>query len=165
MPIWQQVTDPSVGLHTSPYISGNPLLYQWGPLQFTVWPLNVNEFDHETGTDWARKEIAGAAIYREWVGENDSTLNFRGKMFPYRLGGMASLDAFDQLRQLGVSSMLLRGDGKVMGWFVCEHLIRKNQFLSSEGVGQHIDFEAVLTRVPVPDGSTQISQLWGVLAP
>jgi hypothetical protein len=50
---------------------GSRWLYSWGMLQFEVHPLNVHEVDHSTATDWAKKEIAGAAIYREWVGEND----------------------------------------------------------------------------------------------
>lgn len=60
-----------------------PSLYQWGPVQFQVFPLNIGEVDHVTGTAWARKEVAGAAIYREWVGEEDEEIHLRGKLFPH----------------------------------------------------------------------------------
>lgn len=59
------------------------VLYTWGVLPFETYPLNINEAQHVTGTDWARKEIAGAAIYREWVGENDEELHLRGRVFPH----------------------------------------------------------------------------------
>ena len=59
------------------------MLYSWGPLPFEVYPLNVHEVQQVTATDWARKEIAGAAIYREWVGENDEEVHLRGRVYPH----------------------------------------------------------------------------------
>jgi phage protein U len=61
----------------------NWVLYQWGPIQFQVFPFNVNTFSHNTATDWAKKEIAGAAMYREWVGENDELITLKGLIFPH----------------------------------------------------------------------------------
>ena len=157
---WRSGVTPYTALTKQPYMPGNVTLMQWGPLQFQVWPLNVHEFDIETGTAWAQKEIAGAAIYREWVGENDELLHFRGKLFPYRIGGMANLEAFDALRRAGVASIMVRGDGAILGWFVCEKLIRQHRHLSGEGVGQDIDFEAAFARVPVPNNQKFLSNLW-----
>jgi phage protein U len=136
-----QTTDPII-----------PQLYKWGPLSFRTWPVNVYELDHDTDTDWAQKEIAGAAIYREWVGENDETIFFRGKLFPYRLGGFAEIEIFEANRRAGLAQMLLRGTNPSfnMGWFVCEKLVRSHTFLSAEGIGQQIAFEAQMARVPTP---------------
>ena len=137
-----QTTDPK-----------NSTLYIWGPgVVFEVWPLNVHEFDHESDTDWAQKEIAGAAIYREWVGENDETLYFRGKLFPYRIGGYSSIEIFEANRRAGLAHLLMRGGNPAykLGWFICEKLVRSNTFLSGEGLGQQIQFETQLTRVPTP---------------
>ncbi len=149
---------PLNGLRVQTTDPGNSLLYQWGPLQFTVWPLNVHEFDHETDTDWAQKEIAGAAIYREWVGENDENIYFRGKLFPYRIGGMAEIEIFEANRRAGLAQLLLRGGnpGTKLGWFVCEKLVRSNTFLSGEGLGQQIAFEAQLARVPTPQDNEAV---------
>jgi phage protein U len=61
----------------------NWVLFQWGPIQFQVYPFNVNSMSHATGADWAKKEIAGAAQYREWVGEGDETITLKGKVFPH----------------------------------------------------------------------------------
>lgn len=136
------------------------ILYQWGLILFEVYPLNIHEFDHDTETDWAHKEIAGAAIYREWVGENDERLLFRGHIYPYRIGGLPALEKFEQQRRGGVANMMLRGDGTIMGWFVCEKLVRAHTFLSAEGIGQQIAFEAAFARVPVPEADIAWYNIW-----
>jgi len=162
-PSWRNtaVTPPTSRLALPTTESGvNSLLYQWGLLQFQVHPLNIHEMDHETDTDWAKKEIAGAAIYREWVGENDETLYFRGRIFPYRIGGMGPLEIFEATRRAGVANMMLRGDGTVLGWYVCEKLVRAHTFLGAEGIGQQIAFEAIFARVPVPENQNYMSELW-----
>lgn len=61
----------------------NWVMFQWGPIQFQVFPMNVDNFAHQTGADWAKKEIAGAAMYREWVGEADEHISLKGKVFPH----------------------------------------------------------------------------------
>ena len=139
-------------------------MYQWGPLSFEVWPLNIHEFDHESDTDWAQKEIVGSAIYREWVGENDENLYFRGKIFPYRIGGMSEMELMEATRRKGIAQAMIRSggyQGTHLGWYVIEKLVRSHKFLSSEGVGQVIEFEAVFTRVPVPDDPEgHFAQMW-----
>ena len=96
-----QTTDPR---------STASLLYRWGPqIEFRTWPLNIFEMDHDSDTDFALKEIAGAAIYREWVGENDETIYFRGKLFPYRIGGMNEIEIFEANRRAGIAQLLIRG--------------------------------------------------------
>jgi hypothetical protein len=135
-------------------------LYQWGTVQIQVFPLNIHELDHETASDWAHKEIAGAAIYREWVGENDEQIFLRGKIFPYRIGGMNELEHFNAMRRAGVAHQLVRGNGEILGWFICERLVRAHTFLSSEGVGQQIAFEATMARVPVPEADGYLNQIW-----
>lgn len=132
----------------------------WGDILFQVQPLNFDEMDHQTETDWAHKEIAGAAIYREWVGENDELLHVRGKLFPYRIGGMAQIEKFDAYRRAGYANLIMRGDGRTMGWFVCQKLTRNHSYISWEGVGQQVQFEAVMARVPVPAADTYLSTMW-----
>ncbi len=159
---WQNAAKSSTADRLSAATTNNRLssLYEWGPLQFLVWPLNVHEVDVETATDWAKKEIVGAATYLEWVGENDELIFLRGRVFPYRVGGMGELEVFDSMRREGISSMLIRGRGEVLGWFVCERLQRQHTYLSGEGVGRMVTFEAVMARVPMPDSADYVAQLW-----
>lgn len=139
-----------------------PVLYVYGSIPFEVYPLNVHEMQHVTGTDWARKEIAGAAIHREWVGENDEEIHLRGRVFPHFFvnfsrqgggqssGGLGHLDVMDNMRRLGQAHVLMRGDGWHFGWFVIERLMRGHTFLGQDGIGQQINFEATFQRVPAP---------------
>jgi hypothetical protein len=80
---------PSLFAPTISSIATN--LFSWGNIQFELQPFNIHEYDHETASDWAQKQIAGAPVYREWVGENDEIISFRGRVFPYRIGGMGKL--------------------------------------------------------------------------
>ncbi len=151
---------------------GQPVLYTWGVVQFQVYPVNVDEVDHVSQTDWSRKEIAGAAIYREWVGEGDEEIHLRGKLYPYyyamqraranayinnptetsrAASGIPTMDIIDACRRLGQAHALVRGDGQHLGWYVIERLSRSHTALGTEGVGRMINFEATFMRVPVPD--------------
>src|SRR5262245_49677814 len=143
--------------------SANVTLLQWSALQFQVHPLNIHEVDHHTQTDWARKEIAGAPIYREWVGENDEELYLRGRIFPYRIGGLSELQVIEAMRRQGIAGLMVRGDGVVLGWFVVERLIRTHQHLGIAGVGQQVNFEAIFVRVPVPSGEDEFPVLWATV--
>ncbi len=146
------------------------MLMKWGPVIFEVFPLNIGEIDHTTGTDWAKKEIAGAAYYREWVGEGDEEIHLRGKLYPYWLvhngyahgsrGGISHLDMLDNMRRLGQAHLLIRGDGWSLGWYVMERLSRGHTFLTPEGLGQQITFETVFQRVPVPEASDYFGFFW-----
>jgi phage protein U len=159
-----QVNNQIAGRRTVGYVASgtgeNILLYSWGPLQFTVWPLNIHQAQHQTASDWAKKEIVGAAIYREWVGEGDEQISVRGRLFPYRIGGLRNLEALETMRREGITALLVRGDGAILGWYICEKLARQHSFLGPEGVGKQLDFEALFTRAPAPDPSEQYPVLW-----
>jgi phage protein U len=131
-----------------------------------LYPVNVHEVDHTTGTSWARKEIAGAAIYREWTGEDDEEIHLRGVLFPHfyakkaasktgsktgrEASGLSDMDQLDSRRRLGQAHVLIRYDGVSHGWYVIERLTRGHSHLGQEGVGQRIQFEVTFQRVPVP---------------
>lgn len=138
----------------------NGVLYSWGFLNFTVQPFNIHEVDHATATDWAQKHIVGAAIYREWVGENDEEIFVRGRLFPHKFGGMGPLNQLETSRRQGIASVLSRG-GEYLGWFVCERLIRGHKYLAIDGIGQMIEFEAVFVRVPIPPSEMYFPVLFG----
>lgn len=162
----------------------NWTLYTWF-IPFQVYPVNVHEMNHNTATDWSRKEIAGAAIYREWVGENDEEIVLHGRLFPHFFAqharqramgpfmptpsigggtagdgipvksGLNDLDVLDNMRRLGQAHVLIRGDGWRMGWFVIDHLARGHTFLAPGGVGQQIQFDITFQRVPNPSDPNQ----------
>jgi phage protein U len=177
----------------------NFVLFQWGPIQFQVFPMNVGQYAHHTAADWAKKEIAGAAMYREWVGEADEMITLKGRVFPHFFarksrqrgiqhpvtsrtqridpdtgmlqehtggqfpssGGLYHLDVLDNMRRLGQSHILIRGDGWHFGWFIIDSLNRAHSLIAPDGVGQQIEFEAQFQRVPIPnDGAENYMQMW-----
>lgn len=170
---WELVTVPPLDGPAPTTNSGRPLLrgggysaaskgplMQWGPnVQFEVWPLNYHEMEHEGATAWSRKEIVGAATYREWVGEQDELRYLRGRLFPYRLGGMREIEILDAFRRGGIPNLLTDGNGRRLGWYVIEKLQRTHQFISGEGIGQMINFDAYFARVPVPEGGDYLGQI------
>ncbi len=145
-----------------PSTSNNFVLYQFGLVQWRVWPFNVHELTHTTASDYARKEIAGAPIFREWVGEGDEEITMRGKLFPRHFtatpanlgNGTGDLEALDNMRRFAQANLLMRGDGVRLGWYVIERLSRGHTLLRIDGVGQQIEFEVTFQRVPVPEGGT-----------
>jgi hypothetical protein len=38
--------------------------------------------------------------------------------------------------------------------------VRAHTFLSGEGIGQQVAFEAAMVRVPMPDPSVYVTQVW-----
>jgi len=141
------------------------MLASWGPLQFEVYPLNYHEMDHMTQSDWAKKEIAGSPYYREWVGEGDEELYIRGRIFPYSLRGkgLHSLDVMEQMRRAQLIEYIMLGDGRGLGWYLIEKLVRKHTNIVETGIGGKIEFETVFVRHPVPDARDHFSELYSFL--
>jgi phage protein U len=134
----------------------NSTLFQFGPVKFQVSPLNVHAYEHVTTTEYARKQVLDSIPMREWVGEGDTEIILNGMVFEKRIpGGVAGLEFLDATRLRGIAQTLIRGDsmsgGTMLGWFVCEHLERKHSFLSSDGVGKVIAWQAFLSRCDQPD--------------
>lgn len=152
---------------------GVSALMQWANFQWQVWPVNIEEYDHTTASDWARKEVLGAGVYREWVGENDEELHLRGKLFPYYFAsmtrpndpGLATFQMLDNMRKAGHIDLLVRGDGYQFGWFVIDRISRTNKALGPDGIGHQIDTEVIFVRMPKPDPATFVASLWQFLAP
>lgn len=126
-------------------------LMQWGLLQFKIWPLNIHEFEHKTGTDFAKKEIVESIPHREWMGEDDETITVQGRVFPYHIKGDGeALNWLEGQRREGWSHQLMDGRGTVKGWFVCEQLVRRHSNIHRQGQGRVITFQAQFSRVDIP---------------
>lgn len=140
-------------------------LYQLGPIQFAVWPINISEVEFETGADFAPKDIVGAQRPREFMGTADSKLKFSGTLFPHKFGGVPNLTALELLAQAGVPQLLIRGDGAVFGWYVIEKVTDKHAFLDVAGVGRMIQFEVELVSSPItPSVGSMVTTLMSLFA-
>jgi hypothetical protein len=50
------------------------MLMSWGPLQFDVVRTNIHEWGRATSADWAKHEVLGAPIQKEFTGPGDDEL-------------------------------------------------------------------------------------------
>ena len=124
------------------------MLYQLGALTFEVQPFNTHEVGRDSGYDFAAKDIVGAQKPREKVGEADEKIRFECKLYPHRFGGLDGLDALDAMRKSGEPQILVRGDGRNMGWFLVEQVREKSGYLNARGVGREIEVTIELVRSP-----------------
>ena len=140
-----------------------PVLFQIGLLQVEVVPFNFDEVSVTTGADFAAKAIVGGPKPREFTGEADTELSFRGKIFPQRLGGLDELDLCETLSKSGDPQMVVRGDGRVLGWFYIEKLEARHSTLDARGVGREIAVDVKMVKSPrAASASSMLSTLFGL---
>ena len=125
------------------------ILYQLGAFTFDVFPVNVDAVERQVGADYAAKDIVGAMRPREFTGEADDRVKLSGRLFPQRLGGVASIGALQALARTGEPQLLIRGDGEVLGWYLIEHVTDKHTFLDITGVGRVIELDLELAKTPL----------------
>jgi len=140
------------------------MLLQVGPLQFDVAPFNAHEIAHEAATEFAKKPVVGRRKIYEWVGEDEEKLKIKGKLFPFKIGGLGSLQLMQTLRQSGAPQYVVRGDGTVLGWYNIMECNTIDKHLSVDGIGEEIEVETVLERADSPGAAASFFNIFG-LAP
>jgi uncharacterized protein len=135
------------------------MLYQIGPVTVDVFPFNADEVTFEGATGFARHEVMGRRPPRENMGEDDERLTLTGQILPTKIGGQDELDALQGLRRAGNAVMVVRGDGRVMGWFLVENVSEAHKMIGSNGVGQVIRHEIKLVRADAPGAAAGASLL------
>lgn len=126
------------------------MLYQLGGLQISVAPFNAHEVSSEVGADFATKDVIGVPRPREFTGEADEKHSLSGRLFPFRLGGLDELDTLEAMARSGEPQILVRGDGRNLGWHLIEKVKRKESYLAGNGVGRQIEVEIELVASPNP---------------
>ncbi len=129
------------------------MLYMLGGISFEVMPLNIYEVTHETGADYAAKDVVGAFRPREYMGPADPKLNFKGRLFPHKFGGLPPLTALQAMAVAGIPQMLIRGDGFVFGWYLIEKIEVGHGFIDAAGLGRMIEFDIDLVYSPRTAGA------------
>lgn len=140
------------------------MLLQIGPLQFDVQPFNAHEIVHDAATDYAKKDVVGRRRIYEHVGEGDEVLTIKGRLFPFKIGGLGAMQLLQRLQASGTAQYVVRGDGYAMGWFVITKVNAVSTHLSRDGVGQKIDVVITIERADSPSAAGAFFNLFG-LAP
>jgi phage protein U len=134
------------------------MLMSVGPLVFDL-ATNIDQYELSSEEDFARKDVIGARKPFEHVGEGDETLTLSGKLFPEKLGGAGSVDALLAIKRTGAPQIVIRGDGKFLGWFLVTRVQTQNEYLSPQGAPRLISVEITLQRCDPPSAAAAFGSL------
>lgn len=127
------------------------MLYMFGPTAFTVAPLNTDHVTEAADTPFVDHSVAGAAPVYEFTGDGEYSMTLKGAAFPEVLGGLASLATLESLRASGQQQQLMRGDGKLLGWYILKSISKEHEYLNPQGIGRAISYTLKLLRSGQPD--------------
>ena len=142
----------------------NPTLLSIGPVNFEVEPLSLMAIDDTARTAFARKDVVGGDIAYEHTGGGETRRQIRARVFPEKFGGLNSLEALDEIRRSGVAQMMVRGDGKVLDYWLIEEVSQASSYIDAEGIGRMIEVDITLVKAGQPDAATAFSQLFSLFA-
>lgn len=129
------------------------MLYQIGPVTISTFPLSTTGVERQDGADFAVHDLLGRRKGREHVGDGDDFITMRGSILPFRpmLDGRRELEMLRGSMKSGEPQLVMRGDGRNMGWYVIESLSEQHVEIQWNGVGFRIDVEWKLTKVSDAD--------------
>jgi len=129
------------------------MLFQIGPVTVdSPGPFNATDTSEEFGADYAVKAVVGARQPREFTGPADAKMTLSGTLFPdlfARAGHATGLHQIELLRSItntGAPQILVRGDGKNLGWWLIEKVTQKSTKLAANGVGRVIAYDIALVK-------------------
>lgn len=126
------------------------MLYQIGPLALDTRPFNADAMNRSGGADLATKPLMNALPGREFMGEADEKITISGQLLPGRIGGLTELEMAHALSRSGTVVPLMRGDGKMFGWFAIETVSEQHVDLTRYGVGFSVKYTLDLIKVGTP---------------
>lgn len=126
------------------------MLYMLGGVAFEVAGLNAERVSRESQSEFATYNVVGAEPLYEFMGEGERKITISGKVFPFALGGGPSLSQLEALRQAGMPTSLVRGDGGGLAWVIIESMREKHGHLYFSGAPQEVEHEVCLVRCDAP---------------
>ncbi|WP_108459210.1 phage tail protein [Devosia naphthalenivorans] len=132
------------------------MLYQIGSLTLDTRPFNADEMSRSASADFAVKPLMGTLPGREFMGEGDDKLSLSGQLLPLKTGGLTELEVAHGFRQSGQRLPVMRGDGKMFGWFAIESIQETHMDLMADGVGFRVKHSIALIKVGPEGASTNI---------
>ena len=133
-------------------------LFNVGGVVFELTPLNVEDVDHSTSSDFVKHPVMGAQQPVEFMGPGDDKLSLSGSIFPRALGGEAELALLEDLQRQGQAVLVTRGMSR-LGWFIITSLRRRHRYLSPNGIGRKIELTIEIERAGKPESSGDASGL------
>ena len=138
-------------------------LFNIGGVRAELHPFNIDRAEHETNEDFARHPVIGARQTFESVGHGAEKLEFRGVLFPRRIGGLAELELLQMIQSSAMAILVTRGT-TVMGWFHILSVKRNDRWLDAEGTGQKVEIQIALEKTDAPSygqAANLVTRLFG----
>ena len=139
------------------------MLMQIGPVAFDL-RFNLDGVTRETVRDFAEKPVIGAMPPLEDMGDGVERMALAGRLVPQKLGRLSSLDVMRAAQGTGLPQLVVRGDGRVFGWYVVTRVSDGHSFLDARGVGQMVDMTIDLAKTSQPSAEGYFSALWSLLS-
>lgn len=133
-----------------------------GPVRFDLVTNPQKTSDSEEST-WARHEVFGIAPIYEKTGMGEASFTIQGVIYPNAIGTKGDIAALRAANRAQIPLSLMRGNFVPLGWVLIEKVSQDDESLSSNGVGNEIQFEVTLKKTGTPALSSlpQIMGLFG----
>ncbi len=138
------------------------MLYQIGPLALDTRPFSADAMTRAGGAELAVKPLMNALPGREFMGEADEVITITGQLLPSKIGGLTELEMAHAMSRAGTALPLMRGDGKMFGWFAIESVSEQHASLGRHGVGFTVKYSLSLVKVD-PDLSAGAGASAGIV--
>ncbi len=129
------------------------MLYLVGAVALDTAPFSIDEVERTATADFAVKPLLGTAPSREFMGEGDDTVVLSGQLLPERIGGLTELETLHGFRRAGQRLPVMRGDGRMLGWFVITEIRERHEQLGRSGIGGTLQHTLTLVKVE-PTGTS-----------
>nr|WP_210259488.1 phage tail protein [Devosia sp. 1635] len=129
------------------------VLYSIGSLTLDTRPFSVDDVARSAAADFATKPLMGSLPGREFMGEGDDKITLSGQLLPFKTGGLTELEVAHGFRRSGQRLPVMRGDGKMFGWFAIESIQENHSDLMRDGVGFVVKHTISLVKVG-PEGAS-----------
>lgn len=126
------------------------MLFMLGGVRVTHSGFNVEKMGRDNKAGFAEYKVIGAEPKYEFMGDEGRRITLSGKVFPIALGGYSSLSVLEAMRQSGLPTMLVRGDGGFFAWVIIDSVKETHTYLTHQGVGQQVEHEISLLRADPP---------------
>ncbi|RVU13205.1 phage tail protein [Methylobacterium oryzihabitans] len=126
------------------------MLYQLGPLTLDTFPFSADGVEREIEADFARHDVMNRRRPHEFEGAGDETLDISGSILPFHTGGLSHLDLAQSLCEDGRELFVMRGDGRVLGWYVLKKVGERHRDIGPGGVGFVVGHRLGLERAEDP---------------
>ena len=117
-----------------------------GLFVFSLSTLPYQELKRRRGWRFASNNRVGKKPARQYVGEDDETVNLSGVLLPELTGGDLSLAVIEAMADQHTAWPLIEVTGHIYGMFTIDNIDTTRTLFFDDGTARRIEFTIALTR-------------------